>query len=257
MGTLNFYPFKFKKLSKMKRAGILFLFLAITVGAEAQMWLEIGAKGIYGFKGFYNDNIINDRDHEYKISPGYAYGGLININFADRHGFIIEGLLAENTQKFNYELGGSLVTESEVKWSAIDGYLMYRAYNNTAYIEIGPKISLIRSIEQTPNFLNIYDIPKQYNEQYWSAALGFGGMILGSEFFTLKMGLRFEYALGDLVSPEGEKNTFSFPAYYASFESYKASHPFSATIGLELNFAIGAVARAQCGRRSFIFGSGY
>jgi hypothetical protein len=239
----------------MKRAGILFLFLAITLSANAQMWIEVGAKGQYGFKGFYNDNIINDRDHEYKISSGYSYGGLVNINFADRHGFIIEGLLSENVQKFNYELGGSLQTASEVSWTTLDGYLMYRAYNNTAYLEIGPKISMVRSIDQSPNPLNIWDIPKQYNEQYWSAAIGFGGMILGSEFFTLKMGLRFEYALGDLVNETGQDNRF--PAYYVNYEDYKASHPFSATLNLELNFAIGAVARAQCGRRSFIFGSGY
>jgi hypothetical protein len=219
------------------------------------MWIEVGAKGQYGFKGFYNDNIINDRDHEYKISSGYSYGGLVNINFADRHGFIIEGLLSENVQKFNYELGGSLQTASEVSWTTLDGYLMYRAYNNTAYLEIGPKISMVRSIDQSPNPLNIWDIPKQYNEQYWSAAIGFGGMILGSEFFTLKMGLRFEYALGDLVNETGQDNRF--PAYYVNYEDYKASHPFSATLNLELNFAIGAVARAQCGRRSFIFGSGY
>ena len=74
------------------------------------------------------------------------------------------------------------------------------------------------------------------------------------------MGLRFEYALTDLVSEEGQEESLflgAFPTYYTSYDTYKASRPFSATIYMELNFAIGAVARAECGRRNFIFGSGY
>ncbi len=130
----------------MKRAGILILFLAMAISTNAQMWIELGGKGMYGFKGFYNDNIINDRDVEYKINTGYSYGGLLNINFADRHGFTIEGLLAENTQQFNHELANVLETAGEVKWKALDGYLMYRMYNNTSFIEIGPKISIVQSV---------------------------------------------------------------------------------------------------------------
>jgi hypothetical protein len=239
----------------MKRTGILFLFLAIALGSNAQMWIEVGAKGMYGFKGFYNDNIINDRDVEYKINQGYSYGGLLNINFADRHGFTVEGLLAKNKQQFNHEIANVVEAAGEINWTTLDGYLMYRMYSNTSFIEIGPKISIVQSIDQTPNPVNLWDIPKKYNENYWSAAIGFGGLIAGSEFFTLKMGLRFEYALTDFVSDDGEKD--GFPAYYRSYETYKATHPFSATVHMEFNFAIGAVARAQCGRRSFIFGSGY
>lgn len=245
----------------MKRASILFLFLAVAFTSSAQVWFEVGGKGMYGFKGFYNDNIINDRDVEYKINRGHSFGGLLNINIADRHGFTIEGLLATNTQEFNHEIANVVEQAYKVDWTALDGYLMYRMYNNTSFIEIGPKISMIRSIDQSPksqllNPFSDHDISQKYNEQYWSAALGFGGMIVGSEFFTLKMGLRFEYALGDFVSDEGQAD--EFPAYFLNYyDTYKATHPFSATIHMELNFAIGAVARAQCGRRSFIFGSGY
>ena len=245
----------------MKRAGIFILFLCITFTASSQVWFEVGAKGMYGMKGFYNDNIINDRDHGFKIGTGLSYGAMVNVNFADKHGFTIEGILANYEQKFKYE-SSLFDVNSQVNWETIEGYLMYRIYNNSSFLEIGPKLSIVKSVEQLPDDLigQLVNIEDQYSKQYWSAAFGFGGLIAGSDFFTLKMGLRFEYALTDFISEEGQTDDLlqnPFPAYYTSYDTYKASHPFSATIYLELNFAIGAIARAECGKRNFIFGSGY
>ncbi len=227
---------------------MVFLFFS----AQSQVWFEVGGKAMYGMKGFYNDNIFNDRGHQYQFGSGLAYGGVLCINIADKNGFNIEGLLAKNEQKFEYIANNDKIT-NDLNWKTLDLYLLYRHYSNSAFIELGPKYSKLNSISQS--YGDPITLDGEYNDSYFSAVFGFGGLITGSEFFTLKSGIRFEYALGDFVSEKGKAG--GFPAYYANYDKYTATHPFSAGVYLSLNFAIGAVAKAECGRRRFVFGSGY
>ena len=82
----------------MKRIGIIIFFLTIFFSAKAQLWIEAGGKAMYGFKGFYNGNVIDDRDHLYRLSASLAYGAVVNFNFSDDHGLSVEWLVAENEQ---------------------------------------------------------------------------------------------------------------------------------------------------------------
>lgn len=237
----------------MKSAFTILITLFLFSTAQSQVWFEAGAKVTYGMKGFYNDNIFNDRGHQYQFGTGLAYGAVVCVNFADKHGINIEGLLASNEQTFEY-IGGQDKVDSQLEWKTLDLYLLYRVYSNSAFIEIGPKLSSVNSITQS--FGQTVELDgDEYQDQYYSAVFGFGGLIAGSEFFTLKSGVRFEYSLGDFVSETGKAG--SFPAFYAPYEEYKASHPFGASVYLSINFAIGSVAKAECGRRRFVFGSGY
>lgn len=236
----------------MKSVFTILLSLFFIFTAQSQVWFEAGGKVMYGMKGLYNGNIFNDRSHQYQFGTGLAYGGVICVNFADKHGFNIEGLLASNQQKFDY-IGGNDKITNDISWENLDLYLLYRVYSNSAFIEIGPKYSQVNSISQS--YGTDIQLDGEYNDQYYSAVFGFGGLITGSEFFTIKSGIRFEYALGDFVSEKGKDA--SFPAFYSPYEEYKASHPFGASVYLTLNLAIGAVAKAECGRRRFVFGSGY
>ncbi len=230
---------------------ILFtVFLLFTT--KAQVWFEVGGKAMYGMKGFYNNNVFNDRDHQYQFGSGLAYGGVLCINIADRNGFNIEALSASNEQKFEY----NNTNVNDLEWKTLDLYLLYRAYSNSAFIEIGPKYSKVNSITQSYGSTN-YNLNGEYQDQYFSAVFGFGGLITGSEFLTLKSGVRFEYALGDFVSAKGKDTGYPTVYLQTPYDTYAATHPFSASVYLSLNFAIGAVAKAECGKRRFIFGSGY
>ena len=237
----------------MKKITLLLLFVSMSFALSAQMWIELGGKGMWGLRDFYNGNIINDREHTYQLSTGLSYGGNFSLNFADRHGINVEGLLSKYSQNFTHITPDPDI-ESNVSWETFDAYLLYRAYSQGGFFEIGPKMTTVSAIEQTYAGA---PIPTEgfYNDTYYSVAFGFGGFIVGSEFLTLKMGARFEYALTDLVSNAGQQA--NYPAFYNAFDEYKSTHPFSASLNVELNFAIGGVARAECGRRSFIFGSGY
>ena len=74
-------------------------------------------------------------------------------------------------------------------------------------------------------------------------------------FFTIKLGIRLEYAISDFVSDQGQKD--GYPTYYTDFEPYTPSHPFRASIALGINFGLGGIAKSVCGQRRYIFGTAY
>ena len=124
---------------------------------------------------------------------------------------------------------------------------MYRFYSElTTHFEIGPKISLIRSTTQTLDNQAV-ETANRYEDTYYSAVVGFGGFLAGSDVMTLKMGLRAEYSLSDLVATEGEQE--GYPAFYQDFSDYRQTHPFRAGFYLELTFGVGNNAKRMCGRR--------
>ncbi len=234
----------------MKKLGILIIVL-ISLQTNAQVWFEAAFKGTYGFTGFLNKNIMDDGRVNYKLTSGLAYGGRFGVNFGYYNGISIEALLADNTQKFDVQgQNGGPTVNYDINWKAVDLYLLYRLYGNKTFLEIGPKLSQLRSINQTPTPGSL--VKGADYKDYWSGALGFGTYIFGVYNFSMMLGARFEYSFQDLVGDSGkEKNLplYTLPAY----ETYKASSPFTAKICLEFNFGLGYFAKAACGRRGFFF----
>ena len=238
----------------MKGHALLFSLLFLAAGLKAQLWLEIGGKANYGLTGYYNKNIINDRQHDFSLNGGLAYGGVIGLNIGDYHGFNIEGLKATSQQKLSYR---DLLADIDnvLQWETFDLYFLYRYYSESgAYFEIGPKLSKVKLVEQTLE-KSLSDVKDLYEDQDLSAALGLGGFLAGTDIFTLKLGIRLEYAFQDFVNEAGMDS--GHPAPYTSYSSYTPTHPVRATIGIELNFGVGGVAQASCGRRRLMFGTRY
>lgn len=226
------------------------LFLTAYTMASSQGWLELGVKVMYGLNGFYNQNLAQDDQHSYYLHGAPSFGGVIGLNLGHSSVLNIEGLLLNNRQKLDFRENGGK-TDNLTEWKNLDLYMVYRHYtNNGSHFEIGPKWSLVRSLEQTyaGQFLETEGL---YEDNYFSAVAGLGGFITGSEAATLKIGFRLEYALTDLVSDSGEKE--GYPAFYQSYSSYTATHPFRAGVFLELNFGIGREAKYICGRRKYLF----
>ncbi|GJM32366.1 MAG: hypothetical protein DHS20C18_13670 [Saprospiraceae bacterium] len=241
----------------MKKANLLILlFSCVTFSLSAQLWLEVGGKAMFGLTGYLNSNIANDNSHEYKLNTALTYGGVVGLNIGDHSGINIEALFTKHQQDITFL--DNLVGENFVnslEWDALDLYLLYRFYTNGgAFFELGPKMTAIREIDQTFGPTRL-DTEGKYEDTYYSAVAGLGSFLFGSEISTFKIGMRLEYALTDMVSSEGEKD--GFPAFYRSYDSYKPTNPFRATIYLELSFGVGGIAKSTCGRRGFVFGSRY
>lgn len=238
----------------MKHLLLLFAAALLLTPAGAQVWLELGGKTMIGLTGYRNANIDTDALHDGSLNAAVSYGGVVGLNFGDYHGLNLEGMYGKHQQRVTFRGTGVPVTNN-VKWDAWDFYALYRFYaRQGTIIELGPKLTRVQSVEQVIG--SVRSNPEgQYNDQFYSGVFGIGSFLGGSPYFTLKMGLRFEYAFTDFVSEAGKAS--NFPASYTSYETYKPTTPFRAGVYLELNFGVGGIAQSTCGRRGFLFGSQY
>jgi hypothetical protein len=234
---------------------ILLSLLLLPTFTYSQVWFEIGPKATYGLTGFYNSNIVGDDNHDYQLSGAFSYGGALGINFDESHGINLEGLLTANRQTLTFRDPIVGPTDAIWEWDVVDAYLLYRYYTNGgAYFEIGPRASFVSSVTQTYGPLEV-PTDNAYADLYLSGVAGVGAFLAGSEVFTLKMGLRLEFAATDMV--DNQTDTPDYPSVYTRYDSEAGTYPFRATIGLELSFGIGGIAQSTCGRRKFVIGSRY
>ena len=131
---------------------------------------------------------------------------------------------------------------------------MYRHTKNASYFEIGPQISTIKKAVGSDNATNTTnaDISGNLVKTYYSAVIGAGGILAGTENFRVILGFRVMYALSDIVSPQGQSNNFPTGNTYSS---YQKSNPLSAMMVMELNYDLGFFASSNCKKKktSFLF----
>ncbi|MCO6492259.1 MAG: hypothetical protein J5I98_27825 [Phaeodactylibacter sp.] len=234
---------------------LLLALFALHSTFQAQVWLELGAKGMMGMTGFYNKNIVDDSRHDTQFGLGLSVGGVAAINFGENHGLNFEVLSATHHQSMSYRGDDGINNTVNIEWKSTDAYLMYRWYrNNGAFVEVGPKITYINEAQQSfgTDWAKVSD---KYASRYTSAAFGVGGFVTTSQVVVIKTGIRAEYALTDLISDEGQME--GYPAYYTTFDSYRETRPFRAGFYLEVTFGVGGIAKSMCGSRGMIWGTGY
>ncbi len=233
----------------------MFFFGLLSTAGQAQIWVELGLKGMMGMTGFHNKNLANDSRYDQQLGLATSVGGVLGFNFGDYHGLNVEALSATHHQSFSFRGTDGLNNTVNMKWKSTDLYLVYRWYrDNGAFLELGPKITYIHEVQQAlgTDWAKVND---QYAAQYYSAVLGVGGFVVANEILAIKTGIRAEYALTDLVSEQGRVN--GYPAPYTAFESYAETRPFRLGMYLEITFGVGGLAQSMCGDRGFIFGSAY
>lgn len=230
---------------------LLLPFLLFSFIASGQIWLDIGAKGGYGLGFILNQNLLDDRPHEFKLGNVLSYGGKVGLNFGDNHGIALDVLFSNLSQSYDYNTSLVDIRNNEIARENLDLYVMYRLQSDGVYFEVGPKFSTLRS---TTHIFGPVDIAGEdnYSEKNTGAALGWGGYLLGNEFFSLMFGMRVDYMFTDLVSEKGQ--AAGYPAPYRIFETYKPTNAVTGQIMLELNFGLGGYAKTRCGKRAFVFG---
>jgi len=234
----------------MKKLLFLLIFLpGIMVGQRsAQWWFDAGLKVQYGATGLYNKAIVDNSEWNYEIGTGSSFGGKLGLNYAT-HGFTLDVMFGSSAQPFDQS---GATTLNEVKWKHTDLYVLYRNNKSLGFFEIGPKLSLINSVEND-NGSMVTDISNQFEGNSLAGVLGFGVYLLGSDgAFSGILGFRLEYGITDMVSDAGAaanaplaETSFAYPQ-----DGYTGSHPIFAGISFELNWGIGYFGKASCGGRS-------
>jgi len=223
---------------------------------------EIGARVAVGPSALWESGITDSDMHDYALNIGYSFGLAFSMNFDRWNNLIVETMFASGSQDFKVkERLGANVGVNTLDWKTTDLYLLYRRENRGGYFEIGPKMSLMNSVEQSitnnPGIQSEFfegNLDDFYASNFLSAVFGFGGYFAGNRSFSLGLGLRFEYALTNFTSDLGTSTGFGYPLPYDS--SYEVGNLRNINVygTVEIKIPIGRVAKVRCGERGFIFG---
>ncbi len=227
--------------------GALGLICATALSGQ-NTWFDIGLNYAYGPTFQLNQNIGDDRSFEHQFTMGSSYGAKIGVNFGQFSGLHVVYNLAEGNQ--DYELIDELGIDRTLNysWNTHDVMLLYRYSGYGAYVEIGPKYSIIRDVSQTISGAEV-DWTSGFTD-YTSAVVGFGSYIAGSDVVSLNLGIRVAYSLTDMVSEEGRALSLPETTLVAGYSQEASTNPFSAMLNVELSYAFGRIAKASCQERN-------
>ncbi len=231
----------------MKKSGFtLFLALVLSlvaVNGTAQLWFDLGLKGSYGTSFMLNSNIFDDDRVDHRFSPAHSYGASIGIHFDKRNGIVLEYLRSRSNQKFDDERT-SPVSEFQQSWITNDVGLYFKHSGYGMDVEIGPKIGFVNDAFLIVDGGSEEDMVPLVTENLYSGVLGFGSYLMGSESFTLQLGIRVQYQFNDLAA-DGEDGVASYPVFQA-YEDYSSTNPIHAQLMLEFNYVFGRFAKESC-----------
>jgi len=225
---------------------ILFSFVS-----NAQLWFDIGLKGGLG-AGFLTHKTIA-KDSRLSPAPGLNnfYGGKLGVNFGEKHSFTIDGSFGGNQYKF-IQSGISDIKknyEYKIDFTAINLQLLYKKTNDAQYFEIGPEIFMLRSVAIVDEASSIVPNQNALAKNVMGAVFGFGGYIIGNQTISLSMGLRFHYTFTDLTAESLMSTNFPL-TNYPEITGHETSNLLSAQVLFELNYSLGQIAHASCGKRT-------
>lgn len=233
----------------------LFAFGLLTT--QAQQWVDLGFKYGIGLSHLYNSNIFNDKGINQEFSFGQSIGGKFGFNLHEYHEITFDFM--SSNMGYEYTFFNTEPNETKtMTMRGIDMGLFYRHNKNGSYFEIGPQLSRIKSVRESHSGMSGGEnTTENFEDQYFSAVLGFGGYLIGTENIGLTMGFRFSYSFQDVLSEAGGKNQTSYyPANSAStqtnYDSYAATHPVSLLFIAEINFDFAYIARASCRRAKLV-----
>lgn len=229
-------------LGAMKFLTTLFC-LVCMVPTFGQMYFDMGLKGAYGPTFLYNSNIYDDGQYDAVLNSGYGIGGKLGVHFNSSHGITFDYMNASSKQEFDVR---GVQQPLRYTWKHHDLLLLYRLSGNGAYLELGPKLSLVSDVNQSFTGADA-DVSNFFVNSYKSVVLGFGSYLMGNELISLQLGVRLHWSLDDMISDDGR--IAGYPAPSATYPKYEKSIPAVGQVMLELNYAFGRFAKASCSQR--------
>ena len=234
----------------------------LSYGQKEIAWFDTGIKVMYGGSSLLNSAVADANDFDYSLTFGnsYSVGGKFGIN-RGFNGLAIELLYNKGnaTIQNNRATGGT--NDLMVDWTGIDIYTLFRNNANLGFFELGPKFSLLQSLERIDGEGSAFDLKNSENGEVSSlgisGVLSMGVLLLGNDrAFSGQIGLRFEYGFTDIIKDAGtfRQDFEPFPDLVDQNVEYSKSAPIYAGIVFELNFGLGFYGISQCGGRPKLFG---
>lgn len=226
----------------MKHFFTLLCLLALSVSAQSQIWFDAGIKGAFGPTVMLDKNVFDSGNYKHTITTGHSIGGRLGVNFGYHAGTSIEFNSARSRQDFDLDSD----PHTRFTWKHSDLLLLFRYSGNGAYVEIGPKYSIINEVIYTRfNPDSETDVTDNFEKNYISGVLGFGSYLLGNDVASLNLGIRIHYGLTDMVNETGKENNYPIVIYPLPDPS-KKSVAAAAQLQMEFNYAFGRFAKNAC-----------
>jgi len=230
----------------------------LSYGQKEIAWFDTGIKAMYGGSSALSSMVADASNLDYNLAFGnsVSVGGKLGIN----KGF--SGLALE----LMYNKGNASIQnltapmDSELDWTNIELYTLFRNNANLGFFELGPKFSMLQSLDRTTGSGETLDLKEAglTNNLNISAVLSMGVLLLGNDrAFSGQVGLRFEYGFTDMIAEGGGRTAFEpFPDVTTSTTAvdYGKTVPLYAGLVFELNFGLGFYGVSQCGGRPKLFG---
>ena len=216
----------------MKKLLFIILF-ASSLLVNGQIWFDIGAKAGLGGTAPVNSNIMSSDPDNYKIFGGgklsHMYGFKLGVNFNPIHSITPE----VNFTTLNPLYTSEVLTVPTFRLTQIP--IMYRKNSdNGGYLEIGPQISLLKSVMAGEN-----DITDNFVKQTYDLVIGGGQYIGGSSAFGFNIGFRATMPLVDINSGSTDKGFSVYTPIDLSNYQYKPYRNLFVSIVLEFNLNFG------------------
>ncbi len=229
----------------MKYFFTLLLVVTLAFSANSQLWFDAGVKGAYGPTMMLDGNIFDSGNYKHTLSTGHAIGGRLGFNFGYHAGVSLEYMSAKSKQDFDF----SSDPHSRFIWKHSDMLVMFRYSGNGAYVELGGKYSNMGDVTLTRYNPDVTtDVSDLFENSYMSGVFGFGSYLLGSDLFTLNLGIRIHYSFEDMVSPEGKAEFYPVEMDFDP-DLDRKTVATAAQLQAEFNYAFGRFSKEACHSR--------
>ncbi len=242
----------------MKKINLLLLSLTLTLFSNAQTWFDIGARGSVGTSFWINSNTYGSSALSPRFDVSWGAGARVGINFGEGPGIVLEGLYGQHGAGYKQQMddgnGGTYELKRKSKMGLAEANVLFRWLKNSTYVEIGPSFAFPlnpRDIDDN----GMYEAPANYfNKIMYGAQFGLGGLIVGNERVGLMLGFKVNYNFSDLISNDGQNANYQMvnPSNDWGFNEYKGTHPLSVQLCLEVNYSLGYLVKARCGKRTYL-----
>lgn len=244
----------------MKKILLLATLFLTTFSLNSQVWFDIGARGTVGSSFWINTNTYGSSALSPRIGVSWGAGARFGVNFGDGPGIVFEGLYGQHSAGYKQQMddgaGGFYELKRKSKMGLAEANVMFRWLKNSSYVEIGPSFAFPLNPTDTDE-LGLYEAPTTYfNKIMYGATFGVGGLIVGNEKVGLMLGLKVNYNFSDLISDSGQSNDYQMvnPSNNWGFTEYKGTHPLTIQLAVEINYSLGYLVKARCGKRTYLLG---
>lgn len=221
----------------------------------SQTWFDLGIKGGVG-AGFLINSKVNS-DSRFSVLPqmNNFFGGKVGVNFGEMFGIAMDVDYGSYNYGFSQaKVAGkdqNLTYNYKISYSSLNVMPTFRYTKEASYVEIGPQFSFTKNhlIEDEANGVTPSVSQEAINPNLKGLVFGFGGHMIGSDVIALMMGLRFNYVFSNLTSDTYSETNFPFTSY-TDITSPSKSNPVNVQLVFELNYSLGYIVRASCGRRT-------